>query len=66
MKRQDFIAEIMREAAHNEPTALLGLIDWLVIDHDYPLPRLAKIAERRFGIPEQTSQNLFRRLYSGL
>jgi hypothetical protein len=61
-KRYDFVAELLKESAKGHPEALIGLCDWLIIDHYYTLERLIAIASRRFKIEKRflirTAMNL--------
>lgn len=46
---------VLNDAAHGDYHPLAGMLDWLTKDCGIPVERLAKIAERQFGIPENIS-----------
>jgi hypothetical protein len=51
------------EAAHGEPEALIGLIDYLTIDCGIEVYRLVEFAERRFHVSRQQAIRTIKQAY---
>lgn len=65
MIRKEIMRRCFMEACRNQPQALIGVLDYLLIECQISPERLVDIAERQFGIPRPAAWGALYDLHPG-
>jgi hypothetical protein len=55
MLHAKIVRSVLLDVASGDRHSLMGLIDWLVHDCNYPLDRVVAVAQRIWGIPAEVT-----------